>query len=482
VKARRIPVNFGFQSRPGRYGPDGSCRVVNAITEEAGTEAKEQLQVYAMDGLRPRVTLPDGPVRCMLAIPTGWIVLSGKTVYRVLKNFSFSAIGQVPTASFPSVMRRNLREDAPQIAIASGDRGYIVTMTPEFDVTSLKLIDDPDLPTITWLEFIDGYFIYAAKSRGAGRFLISDLNNGSSISAASFATAVYDPDPLVAPIRRKGELWLFGASSVEVWANNGTLPVPFGRLPGVAIDRGCIAPATICVIDENAIWVADDLTVRMASGYKPERISHHDVERKILKEPVKTNLRAFEVSVAGHSLYVLSGNTFTYIYDLTTQLWHERDSYRKPRWRAEAAARCDGVTLVGDYQSGNLYEVDPTYTMDGYDPIVMLMRGPIQHDYPNTLQWFDICLDVVGGVGVLDGIESNENPEAMLRYSDDGGLSWSNERRAVIGRQGDNGKFVRFSRLGQSGEQGRVVEFRITASVAKAFLGANAKVRKVAQR
>lgn len=478
---RRVPISFGFQSRPGRYGQDGTNRIINVIPEEAGDEGKQKLQHYVIDGLRPVLTLPTGPVRAMFPAGGYLFVLAGLKIYRVSSNWGYVEVGVVDSAD-RAYMARNRRQTNPQIVLVTGGAAYVIESTTTFETTTVTKIADPDLPPPTSVTFVDGYFVYGIDDQVAGRFFISGLDEAGTISALDFATAETDPDRLVRVFRRKGELWLMGENTIEVWSNNGDALFPFIRLPGVAIDRGCKIGASVALLEEMVVWVADDGTVRAAKGYQGERISHHGVERSISKEPDKQSISAMTITKEGHSLYVLSGSTFTWVYDHTTQLWHERESYRKPRWRGETSVIWNDQTIVGNFETGDLYVSDPDYNKEGADPIVMLMRGPIQHDFPNHIQYFDIQLDVISGVGTESGTDDDVDPHAMVRYSDDGGKTWSSQRRGKLGKIGETDTKLKFSRLGQSSDKGRVVEFSISAGVARAMLGATAKVRRISAR
>ncbi len=61
-------------------------------------------------------------------------------------------------------------------------------------------------------------------------------------------------------------------------------------------------------------------------------------------------------------------------------------------------------------------------------------------------------------------------PEVMVRWSDDGGHVWSNERRATIGQVGDFEHRVVLRRLGVARD--RVYEIKVTDPVAVRFISA----------
>jgi hypothetical protein len=67
----------------------------------------------------------------------------------------------------------------------------------------------------------------------------------------------------------------------------------------------------------------------------------------------------------------------------------------------------------------------------------------------------------------------NIDPQAMLRWSDDGGHTWSNEHWASMGKIGEYGKRVIWRRLGMTTKlRDRVYEISGTDPVKIAIMGA----------
>jgi hypothetical protein len=72
---------------------------------------------------------------------------------------------------------------------------------------------------------------------------------------------------------------------------------------------------------------------------------------------------------------------------------------------------------------------------------------------------------------------SNSNAQVMLRWSDDGGHTWSNEHWASMGKLGEYGKRVIWRRLGMTTKlRDRVYEVSGTDPVKIAIMGAELSV------
>lgn len=72
--------------------------------------------------------------------------------------------------------------------------------------------------------------------------------------------------------------------------------------------------------------------------------------------------------------------------------------------------------------------------------------------------------------------EPVSDPQIMLRWSDDGGKTWSNWLTASIGKIGEFNKLIKFYRLGQS--RNRVYHVRFTEAVKCNLMGARLEVSK----
>ncbi len=118
-------------------------------------------------------------------------------------------------------------------------------------------------------------------------------------------------------------------------------------------------------------WAKRWRSITEVFDYQAVRISNHAVESAIRDTSDQSALDAFTYEKDGHSHYVLSGADFTWSYDLTTKSWIERKSYALPRWRACCAARFAGKTIVGDFATNRLYQIDAGTFDENGAPLVM---------------------------------------------------------------------------------------------------------------
>jgi hypothetical protein len=144
-------------------------------------------------------------------------------------------------------------------------------------------------------------------------------------------------------------------------------------------------------------------------------------------------------------------------------MWHERVWANTVSGAAEHhliqyAATLDHLQLCGGTRSGKIYMMKPdVYTEDSTTISRVRITAPL---YDQDIYGL-ICVDNLS-VRMSTGLaELGEEPEVAMRYSNDGGFTWSDETlRRSTGSTGEYAKRVDWNRLGTSREW--VFEFTIT--------------------
>jgi hypothetical protein len=450
------PISLGLRSNPARSGYAGAARLINCFAEEVGEEGIAPWNVIGCSGFDNFSTLTDGgAVRAMLALDDAKAyVVSGRGVYRVDAGGSSTLLGGFPTAGF-CTMARN-RKAIPEVAIVSDGLVYQIVS----DV--LTQVSDPDLPPATSVAGLNGYFVFQLTD---GRMFSSGLDE-IDVGALDFAAASSDPDNAMRVYARGQDLLSFGTRSLEFWQDAGAETFPFSRVTSRQI--GMLASSSVADIDQTCAWVAHDGTVRMLQGYDGVRISTHAVERSIKSDPLPAGITACSWQELGHSFYALSGTAWTWVYDATTRLWHERESYGEGRWRIGQALRFAGRTVLGDYELGRLYTLDDeTYSEAGAHLVTKIVTPPITNG-GQKFRLDRVELDMETGIGLASALEHEADPQVMLDYTRDG-VNYSAQRMMSAGRMGQSMAKVFATRLGQHDSVS--LRFSISAPVRRRIIG-----------
>lgn len=468
----KVPISFGVQSNPSRYSHGGDNRLINAYAEAAGPEGKIPFPIYAADGLVEFSDAGSGPTRNIFPLGATLYQLANRTLFPVDTAGTVGAsLGGIPTDNF-AYAARNRREPNAQIVYAADGLRYIL------EANVLNEITDTDLGPSTSVAVLDGYFGWLEPS---ARLRISGIDNGAEYDPLDFIEAEAQPDGGVRAFTKNREFIVFGEDTVESFFNSGASGFPFQRVPGGVIDTGCIAPASVARHAGSVAFVDDNKRVRLLGGSEPVVISNQGIEDAIERLADPSEIEAFRYVSRGHEWYVLSSSEFTWVRDEKTGFWHERESLNEKRWRASCHAKFNLQNIVGDFENGKLYRIDPEANDDAGTSNVWKVRSPIIHDFPNPVEVNTLYIDVIPGQGLVTGAVADTDPKIMMVYSIDGGKTWSNQQTAPIGKTGEYSQTVQFN-IGQTtDEDGMIVELSASAGVCRGMTGAAGDLEPVSR-
>jgi hypothetical protein len=137
---------------------------------------------------------------------------------------------------------------------------------------------------------------------------------------------------------------------------------------------------------------------------------------------------------------------------------------------------CFNKHLTLDYTNGNVYDQSLNYADESGNPLRWLRRAP--HISSGQFWLFFTRFQLVMQVGDgLDGAGIGSDPQVFLRFSNDGGETWSSRRAASSGKIGRFLTRVFWTRLGRA--RNRVFEVSGTDPIPNlAIMGAELAVTK----
>lgn len=460
-----MKTTFLGQSYTARSRELACNRCINLIAESAPEgEAKEAGAFYVSPGLVSAVTGLAGGCRALYLASDGTPYgVFGNTVYQLTATAA-TAIGILFTASGPV----GITDNGTQVVFADGLRGRYWNGSTMQDLP----VDFPH--DSTHVAYLDTYVI--AFDAWTQQFYISGNNDVNAWDPLDFASAEGAPDNVVAIIADHRELWVFGEETVEVFFNSGATDFPLQRIQGAFMEHGCQAPYSVAKLDNTVFWLGNDTNggniIYRANGYAPQRLSTFAIEYEISQYETSDDAIGWTYQQEGHSFYVLTFPSAgkTWVYDVATGLWSERASFADgafTRWRAVWHVFFGNRHYVGDYDTGSLYELSLDAYTDAGQPRKWLrtFRGFFNENKEVDYQRCELIAET--GVGLTLG--QGEDPLVMLRFSDDGGKTWSSIKTRTIGRQGAYKTRPIWRRLGRS--RNRVFELSGTDPVKVALLG-----------
>ena len=463
-------------------------RLVNMYAETAPGDSKTVAAFFRCPGQVARATITGqtgSEVRGLWVLKDYAYAVCGNGFFQIDSAFTVTQItGPNISGSGPVSMADN----GTQIFIACNPDGYIY----DYDAETLVQITDPDFLGAVTVGYLAGSFIYNVPD--SQLFQWTAITNGTDIDALDFASAEGAPDRLVALFVDHTEAWMMGEWSIEVYGAADSTDNPYQRIQGAVIEQGCAAAFSIAKLDNSIFWLGrnkqGDGIVFRANGYTPVPVTTRAIEYAIAQWPTLENAVAFSYVQEGHGFYVLTSpatedwNGETWVYDVTTQMWHQR-AYLDPvtgelfSYRPRCFALFNRQHLVGDSgdgltDTGKIYALDLDTYKDG-DEYQKWLRSwrpipPGQNNLNRTFQ-HTLQIDMQTGTGLVTG--QGSDPQVLLRWSDDGGHTWSNYHTTTMGAIGATATRVFFRRLGSTEKlRDRVYEVSGTDPVKIAITGA----------
>jgi hypothetical protein len=267
-------------------------------------------------------------------------------------------------------------------------------------------------------------------------------------AGAFYALKDSSTDNLVTIFENNREWWQVGERTSEVWYNSGGVNYAFSRLPGIGPQIGCSAKHSIARVGPDLCWLAQNENgqniVIKTSQYSYERISNHAIETAISSYPQVNDAIGDCYEELGHVMYVLTFPTAdtTWVFDLSTGFWWQRLSWNSNtgtyhRHVGNVFVNFANLRLWGDYQTGQVHQQSRKFYTDAGAVLRCQRRTPHVWSKENRKRVFysNLQVEFTPGVGLQSG--QGSDPQALIRWSDDGAVSWDYEVWAPIGKAGE---------------------------------------------
>jgi hypothetical protein len=442
-------------------------RCVNLFLEQNPSDSEFPTTHYPTPGLIKRAMAPLEGFRGLYTASSGDLYAAvSSNLYRIADDWSFHLLGALNSGHGPVSMCDN---SLTLVVVDATDSGYTVDLkTYDFAV-----IDEDSFYGSPRVSVLDDFLIF--NQPDTRQFYISGAL-AVTFDPLDIASKNGAPDKLITHAVVDHTIWLFGERSTEVWYNSGAADFVFERYPGVFIQQGCAAAASVAVIDTVVYWLSDGADgegmVFRSSQMTASRISTYAMDQEVKKYSRVDDAIGYCYQRDGHAFYVLTFPTAdkTWCYDLATGQWHERmwldSNGGEHRHRSNCFAQWKRMQLVGDWETGDLYEMTPDAFDDAGTDMLHVRSWPALSNEKKRIFLDRFSLDMEVGEIPVD----QDEPQVRLRWSDTRGRSWRNPVSRGLGARGEFGHLVQFNRCGQSRE--RVFEVSWSANVKTALNGA----------
>jgi hypothetical protein len=364
-----------------------------------------------------------------------------------------------------------------RLAIASGGRLYY------YWNGALTQVTDPDLGVVLDVVWVDGYFMTTD-----GEFLIvTELNDPTQVNPLKYGSSEIDPDPVVALLKLRNEIYALNRNTIEVFDNVGGDLFPFQRIDGAQIQKGCLGTHACCVYLETVAFLGSGRNeqpgIYLGANATTQKISTQEIDNLLM---TYTEAQLAQVKLEARNdknhqnLYVHLPDR-TVVYDasaseaLGDQVWFTLTTavVGFSQYRARNLVWAYDKWLVGDPQSSAIgYLVQDT-----------------GHHWSQQVRWeFGTLIAYNGGNGAIfnrlelvsltGSVALGKNPQISTSYSVDG-KAWSQDRSIAVGTIGNTSKRLAWFQQGHM-RNWRIQRFRGDSDAHVSFARLEAQIEALA--
>ncbi len=479
-----IPLIGGaYQARS--YIADGEiCENLFPEINPETSQAPTPVTHYPREGKRPLSQPPiPGPGRGIFTMSSGVLYATvGDTVYYIDADWKFNRVGQISNILTPVSIADNGRQ---AVLVDGTPNGYQINLN---DKTFSIIADDLGFEGSNRVDFSDTFFAFSKP--GTKDWILSNPNQ-VTFNALVKASKDSKPDPIQTIAFNIRQAWLIGTETSEVWYLAGSTPFPYQEWPSTFIPFGSAAIYSLVQADVDLFWLSRNLQGQAIAvktkGYTVEAISTRALEYEWSNYRTVADCIGGTFQQGGHTFIVFHFPSAdkTWAYDLATKQWHRRTYIdvngvaHREKTSFYASVGPDGgypKTVVGqDWQTGELYALDPLYYTDNGMPIVCRRTFPhVMSDMkeitsvafvadfetgtmPDTAEqpaivagspWSRGFSSAFGPVGARYNPASG--PILFMRYSNNGGNTWTNYRQKAGLTAGNYRSMMRWRGLGMA--------------------------------
>jgi hypothetical protein len=363
------------------------------------------------------------------------------------------------------------------LAVASGGRLYY------WDGTNLIQNTDPDLGTVIDFCWVDGYFMTTD-----GEFLIvTELNDPFSVNPLKYGSSEVDPDPIVALLKLRNEVYALNRHTIEVFDNVGGDLFPFARIDGAQIQKGVIGTFACCVYLERIAFLGSGRNeapaIYVGASATTQKISTQEIDELLgtYTESQLSNVKLEARNDKAHQHLYVHLPDRTIVYDaaaseaLKTQVWFTLTSSVEgfSRYRARNLVWCYDKWLVGDPLTNRLGFLTQSVGSHWGEQVRWEFGTSIVYNEGNGALFNRLEL-----VSLTGSVANGTNPRISTSYSTDG-LAWSQDRSITVGTTGNTAKRLAWFQQGHM-RNWRIQRFRGDTDAHVSFVRLEAQLEPLA--
>lgn len=348
---------------------------------------------------------------------------------------------------------------------------------------TLTLVTDPDLGTVIDVVWVDGYFM----TTDGESLIVTELNNPTQVNPLKYGSSEADPDPVVALLKVRNEVYALNRNTIEVFDNVGGDFFPFARVEGAQIMKGCVGTFACTVYLDAVAFLGsgrnETISVFLGANSGTVKIATREIE-VLLKSYTEAQLSAVKLETKvdeGHQHLWIHLPDRTIVYDAAAS-----SALGQPVWFTLTT----GIAGFSEYRARNLvWCYDKWLTGDTASVNHGYLSDTVSSQYGNIARWeFGTLILYNDGRGAIiydlelvsltGRVAFGLNPQIATSYSLDG-QTYSQDNYIRVGAQGDRAKRLRWFRQGAM-RNWRIQRFRGDSQAHLSFLRLEAAIEPLA--
>jgi hypothetical protein len=363
-----------------------------------------------------------------------------------------------------------------RLAIVSGTRLYYWSGT-------LTQVTDPDLGIVLDMVWVDGYFM----TTDGANLVVTELSDPTQVNPLKYGSSEVDPDPVVALLKLRNEVYALNRNTIEVFNNIGSESFPFARIDGAQLQKGVIGTHACCVYVDRIAFLGSGLNeapaIYVGAAATTQKVSTQEIDNLLLNyttaQLALVKLEARNDKAHQHLYVHLPDRTIVYDASaseaLGEQVWFTLTTTVAgfAQYRARNLVWAYDKWLIGDPQSSAIgYLVQDTGHHWGQQ---------VRWEFGTTIVYNaskGAIFNELELVSLTGSVALGANPKISTSYSLDG-KSWSQPRSISVGTTGNTLKRLSWFQQGHM-RNWRIQRFQGSSDAHISFARLEAQIEALA--
>jgi len=325
-----------------------------------------------------------------------------------------------------------------RLAVVSSNNLYY------WDGTTLTQVTDPDLGPVLDMCWVDGYFM----TTDGTSLVVTELTDPTAVNPLKYGSSEIDPDPVVALLKLRNEVYALNRHTIEVFDNIGGEFFPFQRIDGAQIQKGTVGTFACCVYLETVAFLGSGKNeapgIYLGANSTATKISTQEID-EILLGYTETQLEGVKLESRNdrsHQHLYIHLPDRTVVYDAAAS-----QVVGTPVWFCLTT----GIVGYSQYRARNwvwAYDKwtcgDPQSSTIGYasDSIGSHWGAKVRWEFGTQIVYNEgrgVIFNALELVALTGRVAVNKNPPISTSYSVDG-INWSQDKTISAGGFGNTSK------------------------------------------